>query len=323
MALTTVDKTILGVLDRIAYQQAAASVACNGGTDVWQRIDDAGDETFENRVKGTNATALDVAFLSFPIGEWQAMRAFAADLAQYVTVDLGFTDFGGWLADRRVRIDQRVAAVLRAIWGPTIVPAANVHGPADAGSAAEGTALGSLTRGGSLSPGTDIDTTLAGPSAVLARVTAIGSADWTLSVTAKIDAETTKTLSSVVKGTGNGGAIGNTYVLGLQALSAGAAAGQKVVPVAATAQFEPGQTVLLTQWTGTPPAEDWAQQEIGIVASVQKNTSITLEADLLHSYTTSGWVRPCFIGLSDASGTGGTSGDRVSFYPAADRRLRL
>ena len=127
----------------------------------------------------------------------------------------------------------------------------------------------------------------------------------------------------MVNGTGAGGAVGDTYVFGAQAVNSEAASGQKTVAVAATAQFSEGQTVLLTEWTGSAPNEVWAQQEYGIIDSISENTSITLTTDLLHTYSASGFVYPCFIGVSAASGSGGTASDAIQFYPAPDRRLKL
>ena len=99
--------------------------------------------------------------------------------------------------------------------------------------------------------------------------------------------------------------------------------------MAATAQFAVGQSVLLSQWTGDSPSRVWIAQEIGVIASIDAGVSITMVANLLHSYTTAGgraYAYPCYIGVSDvddATGADGTNLDRVYFYPAPDRVLAL
>jgi len=295
-----------------------------GGIDFWDRIDAANDETFENRVKGTRVTALDAAISDPPLGQLPAVSQVLADITAYCLQDLGEASFDAYLTARRWRIDQRAAACWREVMGVHSLSPANVHAAGDSGVACPGLVLGSLVRGGSLVAGALIDETLVAPSPLLARVTALGNtADWSLSVTAMLAGEDTKTLSETVLKTGNGGQVGDVYILGKQAVGATAAAGQKDVVVTATGQFAAGQTVLITEWTGSAPEEVWAQQEWGVIDSVTTDAKITLVDDLLHTYTTAAFVYPCFRGVSAASGTNGSSGDAVTFYPAADRRLRL
>ena len=86
----------------------------------------------------------------------------------------------------------------------------------------------------------------------------------------------------------------------------------------------PGQEVLLTQWTGSPPDEVWAQQEIATIATISEDTSLTMVEDLLHTYTGSGYVYPLAVAVTDiGTNAGGQASDEVAAYPAPDRRLKL
>lgn len=323
MALTTVDKTILGIMDRLEYISKAAAYSGTGGTDFWARIDASGDESFENYMKGFDATGLDDAIIAMNLGNDPYVKRNLNNLKDYVSSSAGgsHATIDAWFTAKRVRVNYRCKALFTS--NGMSLSLANVAGDADGGATAPGTACGSLVRGGSLTAGTAIASALASQSPLCARVTAIGSADWTLSVTATLADATTKVLTQVVLGTGNAGAVGNVYVLGQQAIGGATAAGQKVVGCAATAQFKAGQKVLVTQWSGAAPDEVWTAQEIGTIASVQNNTSITLVDNLVHEYTADGFIFPCFVGVSAASGTGGTADDAVTFYPQAERRLKL
>lgn len=321
MALTTVDLTILGMFDRLEYQSKASALASTGGTDNWARFDAAADETFENYMKGFDATGMDDDLLAMNFGPFPYIRRTMNNLRDYLYAVGGYASIDAYLTAKRLRLNYRCKALLAS--SSVTMTLANVAGDADGGAAAPGTACGSLIRGGSLTAGTDISATLASQSPLCARVTTIGSSDWTLSVTAKLADDTTKVVAPVVLGTGNGGAVGDVYVLGQEAIGGATSSGQKVVGCAATAQFKAGQKVLLTQWTGAAPDEVWTAQEVGTIASVQTNTSITLVDNLLHNYTTDGFIYPCWVGVSAASGTGGTASDAVTFYPKAERRLKL
>ena len=123
---------------------------------------------------------------------------------------------------------------------------------------------------------------------------------------------------------GSGGVLLDARNTGpMWSVSAGAASGQKVVAVAATGQFKAGQKVLLTEWTGAAPSEVWVQQEVATIDTIQANTSLTMLANLKHTYSTAAFVYPLAFGVSAASGSGGSASDRVYFYPAPDRRLKL
>jgi hypothetical protein len=323
MALTGPEVAILGITDRWAYQKEATIQVATGGTDVWHRVDNAQDEVFENRVKGQIATDLDAAFATVIYGQWNTMQQFLALLRDYVTVDLGYASIGAFLTARRLRVDARGGEVFSEWAGPGILAPANIHAHADAGDNVPGLLLGSFEYGGSLVAGSAVNPAVASESAILARVTAIGANDWTLTVTCERADESTADIVQVIKGTTGGGAVGDVYVLGRQALSGSASAGQAVVPVAETAQFAAGQKVLVTQWTGTAPDEVWVAQEVATISTITEDTSLTMTANLLHSYTVAAFVYPLWMAVTGCDDSGGQADDAVEFYPAADRRLRL
>ncbi len=322
MALSSVEQALQGVFDRLAYQRGAFGQVGSGGTDLWDRVDAANDETFENRVKGQNATDADAALADPNLGEIHEVRAFIQDINAYCVADLGLAGLDGYLTEKRWRVDQRMATLYREVAGVAL-SAANVHPTADAGALCPGLAMGTLEQGGSLVDGAAVDENVAGPGVMVVRVTAIGSADWTVTSTLVRADESEQSVVQVVKGTGGGGAVGDAYVLGSQAVASQALSGQKVVSVAETEQFAAAQKVLLIEWTGTPPDETFVACEVAEIDTIIEDTSLTMVENLLHTYSTSAFVYPLWVDVSAANGTGGTGGDALAYFPGPDRRLRL
>lgn len=326
MALGAVELTNLGLFDRWGYQKAVCIPAADGGTDVWTRIDASQDETYENRVKGTNATATDAAFLAMVFGQFTSLQSLLTDLSTYTATDRDLGNLNAYFASFNLRIDERSAQIITERFGSGSVLAAQIHGKADAGASAPGLVLGDLLGDDTFTAGTSLDLTAVSESAILARVTVLGSADWNITVDGlQSDEVTPTTIAQVITGTGTTGAVGDTYVIGAEAIGgAGAASGQAVIPMAATGAFIAGEKVLVTQWTGSEPNEIWVSQEWATILSLVTDTSITLTTDLLHTYTSAGFVYPLFAGVDDAvDSSGGAASDRVYFYPAPDRRLKL
>ena len=321
MALSSVETALQGIFDRFAYQIAASQYVVTGGTDVWSRTDAADDETFENQVNNAHATALDTAIADMDIGDLSAMTSWLNDVVAYCSEDLGYATIDAYLTAKKWRVDQRVATLIEtALNQPGYMSTANVHGPADAGASAPGLALGTFERSGSsVGSQQNIDTDEASPSIIRARVTALGTDDWTITATFVVDEGSTEQIEQVVSGTDNGGAVGDTYDFGAEAVTGEAASGQADISVAATDQFAEGMTVLVREYDG----ETLEQQEYAVIDSMTVDTSITVTSNLLHTYSTDAYVYPCFIGVSDATDSGGSAGDAVTFYPAPDRELAL
>ena len=324
MALTSVETALQGVFDRLAYMRGLWGQAGSGGTDLWTRVDASQNEVFENRVKGTDLSEADAALLDPQLGEIGEVRIALQLIQSYCQADLALAGLDAYLTAQRWRVDQRMATFFQESVGVAL-SAANVHATADAGSICPGLAMGTLLRGGAIADGSAITAASAGPSAVLARVTALGAADWTVTITLDRADDSVEAIEQVIGGTGGGGAVGDTYVLGAEAVGSEAAAEQADVLVAATAQFAVGQSVLLTEWTGSPLTEVFIASEIAVIDTdgIVENTSLTMTEHLLHTYSTDAFVYPLFMDASVATGTGGTASDALGLFPAADRRLRL
>ena len=333
MANTAPDVALLGLFDRFAYQKEACIQAVAGGTDVWDRVDASGDETFENRVKGSDATALDTEMGVISLGEIKDMSTFLSDISSYCSSDLGYSGFDAYLTARKFRIDLRTAQIWQEAFGSATITASNIASRSDMVAAIPGLSLGTMVGDGSgtgsYPAGTDMSETTNGPSPIHARVTKKGSTDWAMTVTCKQATGLTPTTEDVIITVGSSVAVATKYIVGETLQDENNAADQKVVKVAATAQFAVGQTVLLSQWTADSPSRVWVSQETAVVASIDDGVSLTMTADLLHAYTTAGgrtFVYPCYIGVSDcddATGDDGTNLDAVTFYPAPERTLKL
>jgi len=333
MALTAPDVAILGMHDRWAYQKGLAVYAGTGGTDVWTRVDNTADETFENRVRGTQRTALDTAIGVMPFGQFNAFGPVLSDIGTYCNTDLGLGGFNGYLNTRKFRLSLRAAQIWQEKYSSGVLSIANIGSLADGGATCPGLDLGHMVGngagGGTFTAGTDMSETTNGPSPIWARVTVKGAADWAMTVTVKHATGITPTTEDIIITPTASVAVGTTYMVGATLQDENNASGQKVVKVAATTQFAVGQSVLLSQWTGDAPNRVWIAQEIGVIATISEGVSITMADNLLHAYTTAGgrtFAYPCYIGVSDvddSTGDDGTNGDTVYFYPAPDRVLAL
>jgi len=320
MALTSVEVALMGIFDRWGYQKSAAAVICAGGTDVWTRVDDAADETFENRVKGTHCTDLDTTFTQMDFGQWTNMGTVLADIVAYITHDAGYAGINAYLTAKRWRLDAKTANVFRERYGEGVLSLPNVCACGDMSTICPGFNFGDLTQSGALSGGADLDLALYSPAPPSCRVVVKGANVWNLTVVVNLWDASTKSITQAI---GASDPVDTRYILGAQAINAPVAAGQKVVTMGATGQFKAGQKVLVTEWTGAAPNEVWVAQEIGTVGSVQTNVSLTMVDNLLHDYTAAGFVYPTVKGVVSASGTGGTAGDKVRFAAGPDRRLKL
>jgi len=335
MALTGPDTSLMGIFDRIAYQVSAAMLACTGGTDLWDRVDAADDEDYENRVEGPQLTALDAAFAAMYLGDFNEMTQVLADIQAYANLDLALDSFDGLLTARRCRIALQAAEVWQECVNAGILSVANIGSRADGGASAPGLELGHMigngAGAGAFTAGTDMSETTNGPSPIWARVTVKDADDWAMTVTCDHAAGIDPTTEDVIITVAAAAEVGDTYIVGETLQDENNDAGQAVVKVATTDQFAAGQKVLLSQWTGDSPNRVWIAQEIGTIKAdgIVGDTSIELTGNLLHNYTIAGgktFVYPLYIGVSDvddATGDDGTADDCVYFYPAPDRELLL
>lgn len=335
MALTGPDKSLFGIFDRLAYVKAATILASTGGTDLWDRVDAADDEDYENRVENPELTALDAAFAAMYLGDFAEMGQVLANIQSYANLDLALDSFDGLLTARHCRVDLLAAQIWQECYHAGILSVANIASRTDGGASAPGLELGDIigdgAGAGAFTAGTDMSEVTNGPSPIWARVTVKGLLDWAMTVTCKHATGITPTTEDVVITVDAAAVAGDTYIVGETLQDENNAAGQDIVKVAATDQFAEGQKVLLSQWTGDSPDRVWIAQEIGTIKAggIIGGVSIQLTGNLLHSYTTAGgrtFVYPLYIGVSDvddSTGADGTNLDRVYFYPAPDRELLL
>lgn len=319
----SVETAIIGQLDRMAKTRQSAQAIASGGTDFWDRTDAAGDETYENRVKGTNMTTLD-SVLTSGASISQRFQNWVSDHQTYIITDLGLS--GGIAAYLNANSGRRVsfeaAEIIADLLGsPGRLPVRNVFPkgtrPTSGNSAATSGMhmIGRLTgtAGAPTWAAVDgaIDTTrIVGAAILIVNEDATpGPTDVVMRAT--LQDATTKDITVALTGTGQH----VQSILGSQAIgAAGAASGQTVVPVAATAQFKAGEYVLIRH--------DDTDQEIAQIASVQSNTSLTMEGDLIRSYVENDLVLPLFTTVAWVSGTL-TDSKKLAFYAYPDRAIAL
>lgn len=308
--------TILGQLDRIAAGREAQLAAFGSGTDFWARVDAAADETYENRVKGADMTTLDAELAAG--GKWStaACKKWFELHKAYVSTDLSLTTapvLGTYLAQYGLRIpfwaneahyeatNARLAAASVFAKGILVADEADPSG-------------GGLHQFGSYASGalTSVDGALpatVGPAPIMAVNTGSSQSTGAVFTATNYVAATTKDLTLAL----SNAAQYTQTVLGQQAVSSGASAGQKVVSVAATAQFTVGEYVLI--W------ESDALQEVAVVGSIQSNTSLTMVSNLANSYTTDADVWPLYRSVVYKNGASGSG--TVNLYARPDRIIAL
>jgi hypothetical protein len=328
MALNEVDTFLTSLCDRYAYQVASGRASVVGGTSYWNLWDalSSASETFVDALGDpTLITNADASLSAMRFGQSDALKAWNRKVdsafSSVYGVASGVGGIDSYLASRKLRIAAQAAQVLSD--AGIALSVANIAGDADAGASAPGISLGNITQGGTLAGAASISALYA-PSPICARVTVKSTGSWTLTVTPVREPVVAANVTQVVLGSGDGGTAGDVYVIGRQAIGGGgAAAGQATIPMASTGAFKVGETVLVSQWSGAAPSEAWLEQETGTVLTVNTDTSIVLASNLLHTYTSAGFVDPCLRGLSACTGSGGSASDRVFFYVKADRRIRL
>jgi hypothetical protein len=318
----SVESAIIGQIDRIAKIRQAAQANATAGTDFWDRIDAAADETYENRVKGANATALDTG-LANGAGVGPLLRDWINDHFRYFQTDLGLTASNpveGYLdgySGKRVPFD--FAEALADCMGANCRPAAHhvfAKGTLAAGDPAASGMHKWATITGTAGAPTWADVVAAlSPYVVGAPILLINEAAATsttdLVLTAKRQDGTTVDLTVTLSGAGQWAQT----KLGTGTVdAAGAAAGQKVVPIkTSTAQFKAGEYVLI--WKSD------TVQEVAQIDSVAAG-SITLETNLLGTYAENDLVLPLFTGVAFKSGTV-ANGKVISIWAMPDRAIAL
>jgi hypothetical protein len=291
--------------DHIAAVKQALVEAMDGRASLWSMVDAAGDETYENRVKGATISAVDTVLNTSALGknlsDWFKLHT------DYFNNDAGLTNIDTALASYKWRVSERFNEFYydvnrRYLTRTNVFPRADLE-------------MGSYARTGSaFTAGDAINEEKSGPTRISAIATAIVGGS-NITVTGTLVWEDDSTISLGVTFTA-ADAIGTEKIFGEQALSANVSASQPVLSVASTAAFIAGQKVLI---------KDTSSEEWGTILSIVTNTSITLTANLKHAYTTaaSAKVTPLFKEISGCTHTGGTNGDAFTFQPKPDRALDI
>jgi hypothetical protein len=302
----SVEFSVQKQVDNIAAYKKALLAATVGRGSLWQMVDDAEDQVYENRVKGSSITAVDNSLNSTSFGnniaQWFSLHN------EYFSQDLGLGGLDGGLTAYRWRVSQFFNLVQYESGSSYLTPT-NVFPRDDL-------VLGThLQVGDAFTLGVALDPLQSGPGKVAAIAdNVIGAAAYNLSATVtRLDGSFTQLTASFPAAS----PAGTSKTFGEQALSGNCAAGQPTLLVAATTQFIVGDYVLI----GDSQNTEW-----GIILSMVPNTSITLTASVRNSYTlaNNAKVTPLYAGVTAAtSGGSGSAGDGVTFRFNPDRALNL
>lgn len=315
----------LGCYDRIAKLRELTAAAVAGGTDFWTKTDAAGDETFENRVNNSTVTAVDDAIAAGLSGD---MFKPLLDLFRtYARTDLSLASpyLSSYLASIGQRVPYQCAEAITDAYGASgtldpkyVFPKGTLV--ATAGDQAAAGLHEYIEIQGEAGASTVVPHDGALSSKVFAAPIMLVNQNSTCSIATPLvlrctraDATTVDiTLAALAAST----QWAKTYVGQQLVGGAGAAAGQNVIPVAATAQFKAGEMVLIRQ------AADATVQEVGIVASLVANTSITVTTNLVNTYAENDLVFPMYTNIALQSGTM-TQDKDVKIYALPDRVIAL
>ena len=292
--------------DHLAAYRQATVTGITSRSHLWSMVDASGDETYENIVKGltiTNVdTDLDNGVISGRIGDWFQLHDTYFSGTALSTVD-------GALSSYLWRVSQRFNEMFYTHFNRYLT-LSNVFPAADL-------AMGTFAYTGPVfAAGSAVDTAVAGMGKLRVVVAnqAIGAGtNLVMSITCKREDDTTVAIAATLL---SNAIVGTAAILGEQGLSGNAASGQKVILVAATAQFKAAEKVLI---------EDDNAAEWGTVDTIISNTSITLTENLRNTYTTaaSAKVTPLFKDVTACTASTGNAGDDVTFGVAPDRTVAL
>lgn len=329
MSVATARAAFIGGLSRIAKQRQAIRAGIVGGIDYWDRADAAADETYENRIKGTDLTTLDAAqttgsAMGAQFTSWWSLHN------TYIQTDLAVTgatpveDYLDLYSGQRVPFDA-AEVLVETLGSPSRLGAehvfpqgtrpANLSTPIGGDMILVGTLLGTAGNP-TYTPGTPVDDTYVG-GAVLMLVNAAAATtvtDLVLTCT-RLDNTTvpiTVTLSAAT-------AFAQSLVGGGQVGVGGAAAGQADVLIkTSVAQFKVGEWVLIVRADGT----DEFKQVKAINSLTLTLGSATAATPLLNALAENDMVYPVFTDCAWASGTV-ADGKTIYIYAYPDRIIAL
>ena len=331
------DSALRGVFDRFARMRQLSKEAWAGGTDFWARVDGAGDEVFENIVKGQTTTDLDTMFVNAAFGDQSQVGAFLQLITSYfqnatdsATPGLGYSsapwnsylnakrfgvpyEFAELYYDRyRTRLDAQFVTPKGTA---DIVDLDDIADNATAGLHKIATMTNTTGTWTLAADSGVIPTTMKGAPIVLYSDAGCDSAV-TVTLTLMLQNRTT---SKTVTITANDFAADTGVIVGAQALGGNADAGQKDVLVAATGQFAADEWVAIID-------DSAGFEEICQIDSITTNTKLVMKDNLVNNWTTANTaiVVPLFTNWT-AIGTasGGGNGDIIAGYAMPLRLIAL
>jgi len=304
MAISSTDLAIRKQLDHVAALRRAFKDALSGRVRLWNLVDGANNEPYENRVKGAKVTAvdddLDAANIGAIVSEWYNLNI------NYMNYELNLSTLDAYLSDRRFRVNEHMAYIhYRIAFSRLSVD--NVFPD-------EALKFGEVDYAAGYTESASITDTNVGPSQVAVEATAdIGATyDFAVDLTCNVDRDGTNQVVVSVS-IPAGSASGTKRVAARQALTSGVSAGATDISVADAGDFVANEVVII---------EEGDTQEYGVVSSVT-GTTITLSEGIKHDYTTAATITPCFFGVPSVSVVSGQSGDKADVKVEPDRVVSL
>jgi len=303
---TGVELQIQMQMDNMAAWRKLSLAAISGRTLLWTMVDDAGDIPYENRVKGSDITAIDTVMDGLTTGSLLS-RWFQLHATYFSTDVPALLSFETAMATWKWRASYHWAQLYYESTGVKL--STNLIYPRDDISLASYAKTSSTFTAGDV-----IDTTYTVGGKIAAEATStIGAANLSLTATLTRIDDTSVSLIALLPSTSS---LGTQIVYGEQSLGGDAADGQKTVLLSTTSPFKVGEPVLI---------EDDDNQEYAVVATINSGVSIVMVDNLRWEYTTanSAKVTPLFKGVTNVTHTLGTNGDTANIVPIGDREVSL
>jgi hypothetical protein len=323
----SVASTVQGLFDRTAKIIQGIHEVAVQGTDSWTRADAAGNEDFENAMKGENRTDADT-MLQTAASELYAntkLKSEFTDLTNYVreTLGLGAPYIRNYVASLGIRVPYGAALALIAALGSaaSLLPqhvfprgtlVADEADPTSAGMHEVMYLTGTA--------GASTETVVAGALPTTIKGAAFLAVNTTAGITATdvvLECTLQDRLTTIdVPYDHDQATIYTQGIVGVGAVGVGgAASGQKDVLIkTAISQFTDGEWVLLMK-------ADRSVAEVAQIASSDTLT-LTMESNLINSWLEDDLVLPWFTDVTLKSGSI-SDGDVLRFYALPDRIIAL
>ena len=341
MAYSSVETQLIKQVDRFAKIKMNYKASVTGGTNFWTLVDAAQDETYENRIKGSDITDLDTKFNNAKFGSI-ASKWFSLHNS-YFNTDLSLTDgLASFLSAKHWRVHQEFGELWFENAGSRLDP---IYIWADETDSAN--VLGTLAVGGTGQSLTTLNSKF-GNTRLGAKVTTqVGGGNLLFDVTVKTYISSTSTLTTTFNNitvpvgsyvdtvrmiggqtiTYINDSDSTTTLLNLQATATGFKVGGYLMIVDNSGTFTSGYGYDETfedffDINGTNSDNILEYVKIQAVSG----TGVTVDK-IRHSYNTFTQLMayPCFTGVTalSISGTNAATSGAISIIPTDDRVIAL